>query len=191
MSKSVKILLCFTLMSLMLLILLCGYASVIYVNSVRTQSIPHLISGHSEKQTVLNDLYLEKTTHTLSNKEYKHLIETELNLKLYSYQVKELPNDNGKCNLYFRIIRINTGLSGVHYARTFTHEAMHLKHCTENELFVCYETFKFLYKSDNKYLHNAGVIYAIDNLTHNVAEEYNITNQIMYYFLIEKGANNV
>jgi hypothetical protein len=98
---------------------------------------------------------------------------------------------NGECNLYFRIIRINPSRKGAYYARTFTHEAMHLKHCTEKELFVCYETFKFLYENENKYLRSAGVQYAIDNLKHNVAEEYNITSQIMYYFLVEKGANNV
>lgn len=175
----------------MLLGLSLGYASIIYVKSISRRQSPQLICGYSEKQIVLNKLYSEQTTHTLTNNEYKRLIETELNLILYSYEVKEMEGRNGECNLYFRTIRINPSRKGVYYARTFTHEAMHLKHYTVKELFVCYETFKFLYESNNKYLHNAGVIYAIDNLIHNVAEDYNITNQIMYYFLIEKGENNV
>lgn len=188
MLKTVKILCC---VAFMVLALFLGYAATIYVTSIRTLSVPQLICGRAEKQIVLQQLHKEKTTHILTNNEYKHLIETGLDLNGYLYDVKKLSGRNGECNLYYRTIRIDPSLRGVYYARTFTHEAMRLKHYTEKEIFVCFQTFKFLYENENKYLRSAGVQYAIDNLERNVAEDYNITSQIMYYFLIEKGANNV
>lgn len=182
MLKFLKLLLC---VSLMFLTLFLGYVAKITVKSERSRPVPQLICGYADKHKVLDMLYQQRTNDVLTNNEYKYLIESELSLFPYKFYVKELSERNGECNLYFRTIKISPQRKGVYFARTFTHEAMHLKHITGDELFVCFETFKYLYENENKYLHNTGVIYAIDVIEHNVAENYNITNQIMYYFLIE------
>ena len=182
MLKFLKISLC---VSLIILTLLLGYGAIITVKSEISYPIPQLLCGHNVKRNVISQLYSEKTDDILSNNEYKQLIESELSIAPYKFYIKELSNINGDCNLYFRTITIESSRKGVFFARTFTHEALHLKYLTGDEIYVCYETFKYLYENENKYLHNAGVYYAIDILEHNVAEEYNITNQIMYYFLME------
>lgn len=118
----------------------------------------------------------------LSNDEYRNLLEDEIGIHVYFYNYTNLPEEYaGKSYTVIRYMLIDKDVWGEKYATVFTHEAFHIKKCTGNERFVCFETFKLLYNSSNKYLHNAGVMYAILQLEYSYTGEYLCEDLIINY----------
>lgn len=152
---------------------------------------------NEQKQDVIDLLLTEKTSTKFiekTNKYWRNLLEDELNFHIYFHYYDELTDSTvGLSNKYFRTIIMDISRTNTGYIRTFTHEVMHIKLCSSNEKYVCYETFKFLYENENTMLKRTAIVYAIDQLTGawDNSPNYDIKSQIMYYFLKEQGELNV
>lgn len=153
---------------------------------------------NDQRQRVIEQLIAERKTTKFINKPnpyWRHLLEDELNFHFYIFLYDdELPTTMvGYSNRYLRVIRMDVDRRDTGFVRTMTHEIIHIKLCSSNERYVCYETFKFLYEHDNTMFKYTAISYAInqlDGLWRN-NDEYNIEDQIMYYFLNKQGENNV
>jgi hypothetical protein len=165
---------------LILMIPFCVYCGIIYAIKHRIMALPSGIVTH--RQTLDAYTRLCKEYDDLCDNEsdyyYKTKIEQDLNLKCYLYKEKRI-SKLGDSNCYFRTIRIDTRVTGYTYCETFAHETMHLKYYTANERFVCYETFKYLYESEE--LHNVGVWYGLKQLNGDCSGEYDISGLVVNY----------
>ena len=134
----------------------------------------------------LKSEYEQLEHYVLTKEQYRELLEDELNFHLYTYkeELLEFPTV-GRADPFLRIIKITTDYVGQHYAKTLTHEIMHIKKQSFNEQYICFETFKFLYEHDNPYLRASGVLYGKNQLEYQYTNEYDIEPLIMYYFLNE------
>lgn len=120
-----------------------------------------------------------------TDQEFKNYIEKDFNLKFYIYTESDLKgNYNGKTYPVTRTIVIDNELNGYGYCKTFVHETIHLKHMVANERYVCFETFKYLYESDD--LHDVGVWYGYRQVVNgHYLAEYNISDLVVDYLTKE------
>lgn len=119
-----------------------------------------------------------------TDEEYRETIAKEAGLGLYFYAEKNLGNEyNGATLAVIRTIIIDERLAGEEYCMVFTHETMHLTKYSSNETYISFETFKFLYESADKYLHNAGVLYGLKQLQGYYRGEYNCHDYIINYLV--------
>lgn len=110
---------------------------------------------------------------------YKEFVEKDMGVKFYIYGEKELGKYNGKTFVTIRLILIDNTIDGYEYCTTFAHEIIHLTHFVANERYVCYETFKYLYESEE--LHEVGVWYGCRQIYGYYSGEYNISDLIVNY----------
>lgn len=110
---------------------------------------------------------------------YKSFVEDDIGLRFYIYAEKSLKKGSGFTFPTIRTIVVDKSLTGYQYCLTFTHEVMHLKHFIKQETYVCYETFKYLYESEE--LHNVGVWYGLKQLSGDYSGEYNVCGHIVNY----------
>lgn len=179
MSKSAKSLIVVTLFFVVVLII--GVIEV-FVN-LRNITMPPCFYTSQEYYLTLAELkseYEEAET-TRTNKEYRSLVEQELNFKAYFYCEKDLKYHDGLMLVAIRTMIIDESLSGYDYCLTFVHEAMHLKRFAKQENYICFETFKYLYESKDRELHNFGVKYAIEQLQGDCLPEDDCHQQIIRY----------
>lgn len=174
------------------------YCAVIYFYGNRYIELDVCPYTNDQRQCVIEQLVAERKTTKFDSKPnpyWRHLLEDELDFHFYIF----LYNDEfsittaGDSNRYSRVIRMDIDRRDTGFVRTMTHEIMHIKLCSTNERYVCYETFKFLYEHDNIMFRYTAISYAInqlDGLWRDNAK-YNIEDQIIYYFLNEQGENNV
>lgn len=170
------------------------YCAVIYFYSNRNILLDVCPYTNAQRQYVIEHLVAErKTTKFISkpNPYWRHLLEDELDFHFYIFLYNdELPITTvGDSNIYSRVIRMDIDRRDTGFVRTMTHEIMHIKLCSTNERYVCYETFKFLYEHNNTMFRYTAISYAInqlDGMWRN-NDEYNIEDQIMYYFLEKQG----
>ena len=92
----------------------------------------------------------------------------------------------GTCSFLIGLIRIDDSLNVSDYTKALVHERLHLYYYTGCERFIQYQTFRFLYESENLFFHKVGVEIAIQILENKYPEHYNCTGQIIEYF-IERG----
>ena len=170
-------------------VLILYYYGILYLVNIR--SIDFNICSYNDqlRKMVYSQLlkeYAPLKNHVLTNAQYRVLLEDELDFHIYFYKEEQLEYPTvGRADPYMRIIRMTTDYTGQQYARTFTHEIMHIKKMSYNEQYICFETFKFLYEHENPYLRAVGLDYAIKQLYEIWSNKYDIEPLIMYYFLNE------
>ena len=114
-----------------------------------------------------------------TKEDYRKFVETDLGLHLYFYSEKNMADYAGKTYPLIRLIIIDTDADGYKYCETFVHEAIHLKEFIGQEDYVSFQTFKYLYESEE--LHNVGVWYGLCQIYGQYAGEYNVSHLIVDY----------
>ena len=166
-----------------------AYYGILYMINIR--AIDFKVCGYStyDREWVyqlLTSEYDQLEHYVLTKEQYRELLEDELNFHVYTYKEEPLEYPTvGRSDPFLRIIRITTDYDGQEYAKTLTHEIMHIKKQSFNEQYICFETFKFLYEHENPYLRASGVLYGISQLSCTYSNKYDIEPLIMYYFLNE------
>lgn len=84
----------------------------------------------------------------------------------------------GRATIIFNIVEINENLNQEMFTIVLTHELVHLKYRTCDELFANYQTFLTLYESSNPYLNYCAIILANMIFSHTV---YCSTYDCCYY----------
>lgn len=156
----------------------------IIVSIVFTRKIDVLVENYTQSDylkawNIIEEEYCGDTVER-TNKEFKTLIENDLNLSFYIYCDKPLNSSvKGKSYISVRLMIIEKQLKGYEYCLVFAHEAMHFKKFAKNEKYICIETFKYLYENEDNELHNAGVWYAREQLLGCYTGEYDIRSFII------------
>lgn len=114
-----------------------------------------------------------------SKKEIRQIISKDIKSRFYIYDEKKMKDMAGKTFPTIRLIVLEPNVSGLEYVVVFTHELMHLKYLCGDEAFVCFETFKYLYESEE--FHSAGIWYGQEQLQGHYYGNYNISNLIIDY----------
>ena len=166
-----------------ILISLLSYA--LYVNiKVRTNKsiLPiqtmQTIDLHDDVYEYLlenSSFYYNETDHT----KLRDKIKDELGIKATFYKEKSKIDHGrvwGYTNFGIRLIVIQSNLGTTDYITTVAHEYTHLKYYALNELWTNFETFKFLYNSKDKDLHQAGINFALSYLNPYVKDSSNYGN---------------
>ena len=115
---------------------------------------------------------------------YRNMIEDQAKFGPYLYLETHMDDNSGLAILMLRTIVIDKDITNVEtYCMVFAHEVMHFKTFHGNETYVSFETFKFLYESDDPYLHNVGVKYGLQQLYGYYGGEYDCHNYIINYLV--------
>ena len=119
-------------------------------------------------------------------KYYRETIEDLISLGPYLYFEVGMNGHDGASLVGLRTIIMNKNITDhEQYCVAFTHEVMHTKKFHGYEPYIIFETFKFLYESENEYLHNAGVRYGLDMLYGYYDGEYDCPGYIINYLTKE------
>lgn len=171
--KAINVLIC----ACVIMIILLGVSGIVWFRRIE---MPYTIDGY-DKDKAITILSLEYSINApvYSNRYYREHVEDDLNIHIYFCVESGLKQHNGLCFGNIRLIVIDEDVSGYQYCYTFAHEIMHLKHMIKQENYVCFETFKYLYESEE--FHNVGVWYGLRQLNGCYSGEYNISNQIVDY----------
>ena len=110
---------------------------------------------------------------------HRSKIEQDFNFKFYFYKERNIEGCDGLTYFTIRTIVIEKDLNEYQYCKTFAHEVLHLKLFIQQEDFICYETFKYLYESEE--LHNVGVWYGLQQLRGCYSGKYNISGHVVNY----------
>lgn len=89
--------------------------------------------------------------------EIKQLIDNDFKV-LYFYKVENL-YAGGITNMQLRIVKVDTMSTRLkpYYAYVLAHELTHLKYMNGDECWTEFNAWKYLYESDNDFLHNVGL----------------------------------
>ena len=118
----------------------------------------------------------------MDKKFYRDTVTDLAKLGPYLYFEKDIKSASGLSIALIPSIIVDEELDDAEiYCWVFTHEVMHIKRFSANETYVCFETFKFLYESENDYLHNAGVRYGTRQLNGYYHGEYDCSGYIINY----------
>lgn len=147
----------------------------------RKKDLPIVLNSAHDYHTAFNIIDKEYALNPKTKGEYKQFLHSNLGVKAYLYfETDNLPEKNSGVTLAtIRTILVDDSLDGYEYCVTFAHELMHLKHFIQDEQFVCWETFLYLWESDE--LHDVGVWYAHKQLYGCYSGEYNISDLIVNY----------
>lgn len=115
----------------------------------------------------------------MTKEECRLFVEKEINLGLYFYSEKKLVGFAGKTYALIRLIVIDSDAIGYKYFESFVHEAIHLKEFIEQEDYVCFEAFKFMYEHEE--LRNVAIEYGLSHIFGDTCDELNISHLIVDY----------
>lgn len=87
--------------------------------------------------------------------------------------------NGGRTNIISNVIEINPYMTVETFTWVYAHEILHHKFFTQNELFVEFETFKFLYESDNPFYRHSAVCELMNMGPHN--KDYDVRYYIYNY----------
>ncbi len=176
-SKFRKILIILLALNLILISYLGIVASVFF----RKKTMPLPTMTNKDYFTALNELNIEydNNCESMDCNYYKTIIEDDIGVKMYFYLEKEMDKHAGLMFPTVRLIVMDNTLTGYEYCKTFAHEIMHIKHFIQQEDYICLETFKYLYESEE--LHNVGVWYGLRVLNGFYYGKYDITEHIVDY----------
>lgn len=118
-----------------------------------------------------------------TKEEYRKFIENDLGMHFYIYSERDMNDYAGVTFIPIRLIVLDLELDGYKYCETFVHEAIHLKEFVGQEDYVCFETFKYLYESEE--LHNVGVWYGLSQIYGCYSGEHDISHLIVDYLTKE------
>ena len=128
-----------------------------------------------------------------TKQDYRELIEDDFNCHLYIYKEKDLPEGiDGQCQPIFRTITIDINADNFFYCCAFAHEMIHLTGYIQQENYVNFQTFRYLYEHEDEELHNYGIKMGILSLSGAFPQEYDCNGEIIDYILTlryEKTAN--
>lgn len=176
----------FKIIGIILVIILlpfCTYCSIIFFRLNSDRSLEYAPYTERDVEYALNQLYDIYEYKPLSNRVYRNMLDEEFCLKVYFYQVIDLPDEiNGWSNCWTRTIKIDKQIQGYSYCKTLCHEMIHIKYCTGDETFTSYMTFVTLYESDNIHLKQVGAWFGIDQIDKCYRGEYNCRDYIIKYF---------
>ena len=106
---------------------------------------------------------INKNHCTMSKDEFREFVEDDLGVHFYIYKERDFKGKYvGKTYHPIRTIVLDKNLEDYTYFVQFVHELMHLKTYVAQEDYICFETFKYLYESEE--LHDVGVWYALRKL---------------------------
>lgn len=176
-SKTSKI-----VITLIFIILIALLTYALYVNiKVRTNKLilPEQTMQTIDIQDSVYQYLLENSSTSYNETDYTNLrykIKDELGIKATFYKEKSKIDQGriwGYTNFGIRLIVIQSNLGTTDYITTVAHEYTHLKYYALNELWTNFETFKFLYNSKDKDLHQAGINFALSYLNPYVKDSPN------------------
>lgn len=123
--------------------------------------------------------------------EGRNLVKELTSPNLFFEKVKPLPKDTSGLTIpLIRTIFIDTDTYNDavknneylgQYLIVLTHEYIHLKELTMCEMYVNYKTFLILYNSNNNYLKQCALTFAVDILWGCYPKEYNCSYYIIEY----------
>ena len=165
---------------ILLLVIVCMYLLTIETLSNRDLSVPIVITTQSQCIEAYNILDEDCEDLTQSEDQLRDLIASDFGLHLYFYKKKPLEKGiDGITIMMTRQIFVDIDVKGYNFAKTFTHEVIHLKKFAGDESWVCFETFKYLYEHEE--LHSVGVWYGQLQLQGCWDGEYDIRDLIVDY----------
>lgn len=179
-----KLLIAITLICFLFLI----YVLTLGLISIRKIDMPvyvYTLNTYNRTLQILQEDY-EPMYSYYSNEKYKAIIEEEAGIKPYIYCEADI--NGGRALIPLRLITISESLVGYEYCRVFTHEVMHIQKVSGQENYISFETFKFLYESEDEELHNVGVWIAIRQLLGYYPSNEDCHEQIIEY-IESKTAN--
>lgn len=113
--------------------------------------------------------------YNITQGELRILIEKEIT-KHYIYRVDDSKQEewtDATSNWFIRTVWMRSKYDNVYdYGRALAHELVRIKYITINDAWVEFQTFKILYESDYKILHDLGKYYGLKILNHRYAEHY-------------------
>lgn len=137
--------------------------------------------------SLLEKEYVEITNHK-TKEEYRQIIEKDFNCRLYIYQELDLPEGvDGQCQPLFRIIKIDTEATEFFYCSAFAHEMIHLTSYIQQENYVNYRTFVYLFEHEDPEFHNYGVMMGIYSLYGMYPSQYDCNGDIIQYVTTKLG----
>ena len=177
-SKIEKVLVGFILF-MVLILCYCGVCAIILFRGKKVPlQVNSCIDYYNVSQTIGTPEYSYKTP----RKEFRNFVKSELGIWGYLYfESDKLPSDKAGLSLpIIRTIIIDDELDNEYeYYATIVHEFMHLKHFIINERFVCWQTFLYLWESEE--LHDIGVWYARHQVGGAYSNKYDISDLIVDY----------
>ncbi len=164
---------------IVVLVIVGIYPLIVGISSSRDLSVPVIITTQDQCLKAYNILNEEYEDLTQSEDELRDLIASDFELRLYFYEKIPLEDCAGKVNMITRRIFVDADINNHEFAKVFAHEVIHLKMLTSDERWVCFETFKYLYRHEE--LHSAGVWYGQLQLQGCWDGEYDIRDLIVDY----------
>ena len=142
-SKLEKVFIGIVIFCVIMLVYLLSCALVFF----RKKTIPIVINTSQDYVEALSNL--SQVQHPLTNNEYRETLKKQLPVGLYIYLEKDLGDTNSGLTLAtIRTIVLDDSLVGHEYCVTLTHELMHLKYFIQDERYVCWQTFLFLWQCE-------------------------------------------
>lgn len=188
-SKSkLDILLIIAKVLLILSAIILTYVTIVCFLIFRDPKTPTYIYIGADYRKVYNILLEEKEKLDIeefpSKSEYRKLVADEMGSPIYFYKEKNMGQTyNGVSYIPIRLMIVDNRLKDERYCEVFTHELIHLTKFLKNERQVSFDTFKFLYESENPYLKSAGIYSGLDKLCNRYPAEYECTDLIIHYLL--------
>ena len=119
---------------------------------------------------------------TRTRKDYRTIIEKDFNCRLYFYNETDLPDGiDGQCQPLFRTITMDSYIDNFYYCSAFAHEMIHLTGYIQQENYVTYQTFKYLYEHEDPEFHNFGIRVGLHCLTNSYPSEYDCIGEVIDY----------
>jgi hypothetical protein len=168
----------FILLICVVVLVYLGSTSVIFF---RKKYMPLQLYSQVDYHKAFNKLLKEYNSDEKINSKswYRSKIEQDFNFKFYFYKERNIEDYDGLAYFTIRTIVIEKDLNEYQYCKTFAHEVLHLKLFIQQEDYICYETFKYLYESEE--LHNVGVWYGLQQLRGCYSGKYNISGHVVNY----------
>ena len=116
-----------------------------------------------------------------SLEEIRALIDSDFQI-MYIYQEKNL-HCGARTHFQFRLVQVDKRTTSIKsfYAYALAHELTHLKYMNGNECWTEFEAWKYLYESDNEFLHNVGLKRANEITQGRLQDEYDCGYWINLY----------
>ena len=165
---------------LLICVLAFVYLGVCGILFFRNKTLPVYINSQYDYLYACNILEQGYEERDVRTKEYyRNKVEKDLGLNFYFYKERKLSEYGGVTFPTIRLIVLDTDVSGYEYCVVFAHETIHLTQFIADERHVCYETFKYLYESEE--LHEVGAWYGYRQLYGYYNGEYNIEDLVVNY----------
>ena len=97
---------------------------------------------------------------------------------------------DGQCLPMLRIIKIDNKAENFFYCSAFAHEMIHLTGYIQQESYVNFQTFLYLFEHDDPEFHNFGVLLGIYSLQGMYPREYDCNGNIINFVITKLNNKN-